>query len=118
MNIGSFFMRSSIPTVSSAARIAALISALAVFAPGCATVGKDFPVSRVMEIQIGKTTINDIQAMFGPPFRIGSESGVKTWSYNKYQYSLFGPASTQDLVIRFDNAGIVKSYTFNSTPNK
>jgi hypothetical protein len=100
------------------ARSFALAAALSVFASGCATVGEDFPVGRVMEVQIGKTTINDIQAIFGPPFRVGSESGVKTWSYNKYHYSLFGPASTQDLVVRFDNAGIVKGYTFNTTPNK
>lgn len=85
---------------------------------GCATSGQDFPVGRVMEIQVGKTTINDVQAMFGPPFRVGSESGVKTWSYGKYKYYLFAPASAQDLVIRFDNQGIVKSYSFNTTTNK
>ncbi len=85
---------------------------------GCATVGKDFPAGRVMEIQIGKTTINDVQAIFGPPWRVGSENGMKTWSYGRYHYSLFGDPSTQDLVVRFDSGGIVRSYNFNTTANK
>lgn len=85
---------------------------------GCATVGKDFPVSRVMEIQIGKTTINEVQAIFGPPWRVGSENGAKTWSYGHYTYRLFEDSSTQDLIVRFDSSGIVRSYNFNTTANK
>ncbi|MGR8935229.1 MAG: outer membrane protein assembly factor BamE domain-containing protein [Gammaproteobacteria bacterium] len=96
---------------------ALLIASLAPMS-GCLNIGEDFPATRVMEIQVGKTTINDIQAMFGPPFRVGSESGVKTWSYVKGRYNLFGPATNQDLLIRFDSAGIVKSYSFNTTTNK
>lgn len=84
----------------------------------CATVGKDFPTGRVMEIQVGKTTINDIQAIFGPPWRVGSENGMKTWSYGRYHYSVFSDPSTQDLVVRFDSSGIVRSYNFNTTANK
>ncbi|MEQ1635348.1 MAG: outer membrane protein assembly factor BamE [Methylococcales bacterium] len=85
---------------------------------GCATVGKEFPAGRVMEIQIGKTTINDIQAIFGPPWRVGSENGAKTWSYGRYLYRLFGDPSTQDLIVRFDSSGIVRSYNFNTTANR
>ncbi len=93
-----------------------LVSGLAL--TGCATVGKEFPAGRVMEIQIGKTTINDVQAIFGPPWRVGSENGMKTWSYGRYYYTLFGDPSTQDLVVRFDSGGIVRSYNFNTTANK
>lgn len=82
---------------------------------GCATVGKDFPVGRVMEIQVGKTTINEVQAIFGPPWRVGSENGAKTWSYGRYTYRLFDDSSTQDLIVRFDSSGIVRSYNFNTT---
>lgn len=96
----------------------ALLAALLLSLNGCLNIGADFPAARVMEIQVGKTTINDIQAIFGPPFRVGSESGVKTWSYVKGRYNLFGPATNQDLLIRFDSAGIVKSYSFNTTTNK
>ena len=85
---------------------------------GCATVGKEFPASRVMEIQNGKTTINDIQAIFGPPWRVGNENGLKTWSYGRYTYRLIGDPSTQDLIVRFDSNGIVKSFNYNTTTNK
>jgi outer membrane protein assembly factor BamE (lipoprotein component of BamABCDE complex) len=82
---------------------------------GCATVGKDFPVDRVSEIQIGKTTQQDIREKFGHPWRVGIEDGQNTWTYGKYRYKLFGDASTQDLVIRFDNQNMVASFTFNTT---
>lgn len=82
---------------------------------GCATVGKDFPASRVVELKIGETTQNEVRAMFGQPWRMGMEDGRHTWTYGKYKYSLFGPAETEDLVIRFDTNGTVRSYTFNTS---
>jgi hypothetical protein len=85
---------------------------------GCATIGREFAAGRVMEIQIGKTTINDIQAIFGPPWRVGNENGAKTWSYGRYTYRLFDDPSTQDLIVRFDSSGIVRSFNFNTTANK
>lgn len=81
----------------------------------CATVGRDFPVSRVPEIQIGKTTQDEIREMFGSPWRIGIEDGRRTWTYGKYRYRLIGEPSTEDLVIRFDERNVVVSYTFNTT---
>lgn len=85
---------------------------------GCATVGNEFPAGRVAEIKLGKTTINEVQAMFGPPWRVGNENGMKTWSYGRYLYRLIGDPSTQDLIIRFDNSGIVRSFNFNTTTNR
>lgn len=81
----------------------------------CATVGRDFPVNRVSDIQIGKTTLAEVRAMFGEPWRVGLENGQRTWTYGKYRYRVFGDASTQDLVIRFDANDVVVSYTFNTT---
>ncbi len=97
-------------------RAASVVMALSL--TGCLTVGNEFPAGRVMEIQMGKTTINDIQAMFGPPWRVGNENGLKTWSYGRYNYKLIGDPASQDLIVRFDNAGIVKSFNFNTTANK
>lgn len=88
---------------------------VALYTTGCASVGQEFAASRVMEIKIGQTTQQDIREIFGPPWRIGIEDGKKTWTYGKYKYSVFGPGETEDLVIRFDNQGIVRSYTFNTT---
>lgn len=82
---------------------------------GCATVGREFPVERIGEIRIGETTQDEISAMFGSPWRIGLEDGQRTWTYGRYRYRLFGQASTEDLVIRFDDSGVVTSYSFNTT---
>jgi hypothetical protein len=94
--------------------ILAVLCAL-VFASGCATVGRDFPVAKVPSITIGKTTQNDIYAMFGHPWRTGIEDGSITWTYGKYCYSLFKETSTTDLVIRFDSKNVVSSFSYNTT---
>lgn len=98
------------------------ISALLVFGSlaasqltGCFTVGQEFAGSRVPEIKIGQTTKQDITNIFGRPWRTGMEDGHGTWTYGIYKYSLFGAEDNQDLLIRFDNQGVVRSYTFNST---
>ncbi len=82
---------------------------------GCFTVGQEFAASRVPEIQIGQTRKQDISQLFGTPWRTGMEDGKTTWTYGIYRYSLFGGDDTQDLLIRFDPQGVVRSYTFNST---
>ena len=102
-------------------RAAKLSSYLLVYAfastqlTGCFTVGQEFAGSRVPEIKIGQSTKQDVENIFGMPWRRGSEDGKSTWTYGIYKYYLFGPADTQDLLIRFDNQGIVRSYTFGST---
>ncbi len=95
-------------------RTAALIF-LFLFLSACATVGRDFSASKVYDIQIGKTTRAEIEAMFGPPWRVGVEDGKPTWTYASYHYSAFSAARTKDLVVRFDENDIVRSYTFNTS---
>lgn len=82
---------------------------------GCFTVGQEFAASRVPEIKIGQSRKQDITELFGTPWRTGMEDGRPTWTYGIYKYSLFGGDDTQDLLIRFDPQGIVRSYTFSST---
>ncbi|MGZ4998764.1 MAG: outer membrane protein assembly factor BamE domain-containing protein [Methylomonas sp.] len=82
---------------------------------GCFTVGQEFAASRVPEIKVGQTTKKEISELFGTPWRTGLEDGRPTWTYGIYRYALFGGDDTQDLLIRFDPQGIVRSYTFNST---
>ncbi|MDD1620522.1 MAG: hypothetical protein LUQ11_03495 [Methylococcaceae bacterium] len=81
---------------------------------GCFSVGQEFAASRVPEIKIGQTSKKDISDMFGTPWRTGMEDGRPTWTYGIYKYSLFG-SETEDLLIRFDPQGVVRSYTFGST---
>ena len=82
---------------------------------GCATVGKDFPVTDVTDIKIGITTQKEIRTMFGSPWRTGIEDGQRTWTYGNYNYGLFSAKKAKDLVIRFDDKNVVVSYTFSTT---
>ena len=85
---------------------------------GCATVGFDFQDNYVSKIQIGKTTQNDLRSMFGSPWRVGIEDGKETWTYGRYTYRLVGESSTKDLFIRFNDKGVVDSYTYNTTEHQ
>ena len=91
------------------------VALIAVFLAGCATVGHKFPSERVPELEIGKTTSEEVRSMFGEPWRTGIEDGLPTWTYGRYKYRLIGDDSTTDLVIRFDANNVVKSYTYNTT---
>jgi hypothetical protein len=101
-----------------AGRVVVAAMCMLVFLAACASVGREFPSAKVSEIQIGKTTQAQIEAMFGKPWRTGVEDGFVTWTYGKYKYSAFGDAQTKDLVVRFDNNKVVRSYTFNTTADK
>jgi hypothetical protein len=92
-----------------------LASMFLLFSSGCATVGQDFPVTRVTDIEIGKTTQQDIRSMFGSPWRVGIEDGQRTWTYGNYTYGLFVEKKAKDLLIRFDDNNVVISYTFSTT---
>jgi outer membrane protein assembly factor BamE (lipoprotein component of BamABCDE complex) len=98
-------------------RRAWLAAALAVLlvSSGCFTVGWSFPTRPVAGLQIGFTTRNQVRQTFGEPYRVGLEDGQQTWTYLHYRYSAFGPTRTRDLVVRFDESGLVSSYTFNTT---
>ena len=85
------------------------------FLQGCATVGKEFPVTGVTDIKIGETTQEQILTMFGSPWRTGIEDGQLTWTYGRYRYNLFKEARTKDLVVRFNDKNVVVSYTYNTT---
>jgi len=91
-----------------------LMSTLLTFS-ACARIGKDFNSQIVREIKIGKTTQNDIIMMFGKPWRKGIDNGITMWTYGRYTYRIIGETDTKDLIIKFNNDGIVKSYTFNTT---
>lgn len=95
-------------TLSAAVAAAALLT-------GCFTVGRDFPTRPVQRIEVGQTTHEDVAEWFGRPWRQGLENGQRTWTYGHYRYSVFGEAQTRDLVVSFDDQGVVTSYAFNST---
>jgi len=82
---------------------------------GCATIGRDFDSTSLAWLKAGETGKTEVLAKLGLPFRVGVDSGDQTWTYGFYKYRLIGTSATKDLVIRFDPAGKVKSYTFNTS---
>lgn len=88
-----------------------LFTALSLPFSGCMpSVGRPFPVERVRHIEIGTTTRADVRQMFGEPWRTGIEDGFRTWTFGEYSMK-----KTRDLVIRFDDRNVVKSYSFSSS---
>lgn len=81
---------------------------------GCAiTMGAKFDASRVGEIQIGKSTKNQIQEMLGPPSSEGIKDGRPMWIYFFAQIRLFGtPSRGTLLTIEFDKEERVESYSY------
>jgi len=86
-----------------------LLAAL-LFASGCGTAGKNFDESLYKNIVAGTTTYNEIQSMFGPPFKKGIQNGYKVWTYEYNFYNALGKNITKDIVIVFDQSGVVKSH--------
>lgn len=91
-----------------------LMTVTLVFA-GCASMGQDFAAHNVDQLNINKTTRAEVQALFGEPWRTGMKDGKRTWTYGKYRWSAFGDDTTEDLIITFDNNGVVQSYNYNAT---
>ncbi len=80
----------------------------------CLTVGTQFP-SAVNWIKSNSTTRTEIEKAFGPPFRVGYDSGLKTYSYGYYKYYAFSESQTKDFTIRFNSNDTVNTYTFSSS---
>ena len=88
-----------------------LLVALSLPVTGCMpTVGEAFPFYKVRQIEVDKTTMAEIREMFGDPWRTGLENGERTWTYGEYGVNL-----SRDLVIRYDDQNVVKSYSFSSS---
>ena len=101
------------------ARLAVLIglSVIVMVFIGCSpmTLGHDFPVDQVSSIEIGVTTRAEIRERFDAPWRTGIEDGMSTWTFGYYSYDFSGKGLGRDLKIKFNQAGIVRSYSFNTT---
>ena len=95
--------------------ILVILTAISLFTSGCITLGKDFPVSNVSVIKMGHTTKNEIRKLFGSPWLSGIQDGGLVWTYGNYDYSLFSKREAKDLVIQFDEKGLVTTYTFSTT---
>jgi len=96
-------------------RMLVLLALLGWALAGCKTIGQAFPYASVPRIVVGETTMQQVQELFGPPYRTGNEDGLPTWTYVDSYVSLFGWARARDLYIKFDASNRVRSCQYNST---
>jgi SmpA/OmlA family protein len=79
---------------------------------GCGTSGKEFNEVLFSNIENGHTTQNEVESMFGNPFKKGVQNGKQIWVYEHNKYRLIGKDTSKDLVITFDNTGVVETHQF------
>lgn len=87
-----------------------IILSVLFFAAGCGTAGKNFNESLYENIVKGTTTQQEIHAMFGAPFKKGVQNGFSVWTYEYNYYNSLGNNIMKDMVIVFDQRGVVKSH--------
>ena len=97
---------------------AAVVALAAGTAPGCVSVGSDFPSAPIAELAVGRTTQAEVRREFGAPWRTGLEDGQRTWTYGHYRYSLIGGERARDLVLKWDARGVLTSYTYATTEHE
>ena len=71
----------------------------------CAKVGTPFDESQIVNIETGKTSKEEVESLFGKPFRIGIENGNEVWIYEYNTYSSFEKETSKDLIVVFDKQG-------------
>ena len=116
--INYFVLNERDMSVPNLAKILTLLTGLLFFTSSCLSLGKDFPVSHVPAIKIGQTTKSEVRKLFGSPWLSGNQDGVLAWTYGNYNYSVFGDRKAKNLVIQFDDNGVVTTYTFSTTEHK
>ena len=82
--------------------------------------GTPFPEQNVYAIKKGVTTKDEVVRLFGEPRRTGLEDGEQTWTYFNYKYNLLllgQEKDNKDLVIRFNDQGVVSSYSYSANKN-
>jgi hypothetical protein len=92
-----------------------LFSLLVIFSTACISAGRDFPAEPVSRLEVGKTTQDEARSFFGSPWRTGMKDGDLTWTYGEYRYWVIGASKARDLVLRFDEQGVLAAYTYDST---
>ena len=90
--------------------IGILLAVLA--ATGCGTSGKEFNEVLFDSIKNGHTTQEEVESMFGHPFKRGFQKGKEVWIYEYNKYRAFGTDTSKDMVFVFDNSGVVDTHQF------
>ena len=81
---------------------------------GCVSVGGEFPTPTSEMIKNGFTTKAELLKLFGSPTQVGTENGDQTWTWLQVKAGGFGQPLSRELHVKFDERGIVKTYSYTS----
>jgi len=81
---------------------------------GCVSVGREFPTPTQDMITNGVTTKGELLQRFGSPTQVGIENGDQTWTWVYIRAGAVGQPHSKQLHVRFDDRGVVKSYSYTS----
>lgn len=81
---------------------------------GCITRGEHFS-SELGWVKAGATKKSDVKLMLGNPFAVGNSSGIKTWTYGYYYYSLLGTTHVKEVKFYWKPNGSVDRFVFTSS---
>ncbi len=90
------------------------VGCLVLLLAGCVSVGREFPTPTPEMIKSGYTTRAELLRLFGSPTQVGIEDGYQTWTWLDVKAGGFGPLLSKELHVKFDERGIVKSYSYTS----
>jgi hypothetical protein len=79
---------------------------------GCFSMGRDFGIAPVRQIQNNVTTQREVFAYFGEPIRKGLENGHESWTYSYQRYELGQLRDSKELHVVFNKDNTVRSYSF------
>ncbi len=81
---------------------------------GCVSVGREFPTPTQDMIMNGVTTTGELLQRFGSPTQVGIENGDQTWTWVYVRAGALGQPLSKQLHVKFDDRGVVKSYSYTS----
>jgi len=83
-------------------------------ASGCVVRGQNFP-SDTAWIEVDQTRQQHVRTRMGDPFSVGRTNTGPSWTYGYYRHTLLGNSFTKELILRWNEDGTVRSYSFTSS---
>ena len=90
------------------------LGCLGLLLAGCVAVGREFATPTPEMIKDGVTTRAELLERFGSPTQVGIEDGNPTWTWVHVKTGGLGQPVSKELHVKFDERGIVKSYSYTS----
>jgi hypothetical protein len=88
-----------------------------IFLCSCTTIGNQFTAD-FKNIKLNSTSRNEIESIFGFPFKAEFLFGMKTYFYRYAKINQFSDHKCKELRIHFNDNDTVNSYTYSSNFSK